>query len=87
MPPGAAEMAGLSGATGDATAKPLLTEKVRNPWGCGPFLADLFLADGSYFATAGTPAVGALATPPAAFLEPRRSIQMASRETEKLIAM
>lgn len=82
MPPGAAEMAGLSGATGDATAKPLLTEKVRNPWGCGPFLAD-----GSYFATAGTPAVGALATPPAAFLEPRRSIQMASRETEKLIAM
>ncbi|GAP55272.1 hypothetical protein AHiyo6_18370 [Arthrobacter sp. Hiyo6] len=38
-----------------------------------------------YFAV--TPATGTCATPPAAFLEPRRSIQMARRETEKLIVI
>ena len=36
---------------------------------------------------AGIPATGTCTTPPAAFLEPRFSIQIASRETEKLMAM
>ena len=69
----------------------LLTQKVRNPSrDSGPLcvraaLVGRRLRRGAYLT--GIPATGTCTTPPAAFLEPRFSIQIASLETEKLMAM
>jgi hypothetical protein len=69
-----------------------LIPQTLNPWtqegpgsvdGSGPFPVQR----GPYGAAASMGSGSAFATPPAAFLEPRRSIQTASRETQMLIAM
>lgn len=95
MPAGAAELA-------DGVTQVLLqeaqeeheqpTQKVRHPSrDAGPLCVrgsrGGALAAGPGIYLTGIPATGTCTMPPAAFLEPRFSIQIASRETEKLMAM
>lgn len=92
MPSRAQDLAGLTaGKTASARDRLMTKGRGRTAFMRSiPFLLNAlnpWCSDRCYFAEASTIAGSAFATPPAAFLEPRRSIPIASRDTEKLMAM